>query len=230
MSGSLQQLLRGRDLRGHVLVVAETFDERLRCRRAPSSARGTSPCPPGRRGRRSRPSTARSVSRRSRVCREPIYRASLSAFLSARGAPPPLALARRLRAALGPQALSTGDGRQERHLVAILQRGRPARVLFVDRARRAAFVAGERRVTTPTSASHASVALAPSAAPAAARRSRPARAAARTAGWLRACALERRLPRRLVAGSAVAPSIQTSPPSKCSCFQIGAICFTRSIA
>src|SRR5438093_5699517 len=31
-------------------------------------------------------------------------------------------------------------------------------------------------------------------------------------------------------GSAVAPSIQTSPPSKNSCFQIGAICFTRSIA
>ena len=31
-------------------------------------------------------------------------------------------------------------------------------------------------------------------------------------------------------GSAVAPSIQTSPPSKYSCFQIGAICLTRSIA
>ena len=31
-------------------------------------------------------------------------------------------------------------------------------------------------------------------------------------------------------GSAVAPSIQTSPPSKCSCFQIGAICLMRSIA
>ena len=31
-------------------------------------------------------------------------------------------------------------------------------------------------------------------------------------------------------GSAAAPSIQTSPPSKCSCFQIGAICFSRSIA
>ena len=30
--------------------------------------------------------------------------------------------------------------------------------------------------------------------------------------------------------SAVAPSIQTSPPSKNSRFQIGAICFTRSIA
>src|SRR6185312_2424707 len=32
--------------------------------------------------------------------------ARLSAFLTARGAPPPLALARRLRASLGPQALS----------------------------------------------------------------------------------------------------------------------------
>ena len=31
-------------------------------------------------------------------------------------------------------------------------------------------------------------------------------------------------------GSAVAPSIHDSPPSKCSCFQIGTICFTRSIA
>ena len=31
------------------------------------------------------------------------------------------------------------------------------------------------------------------------------------------------------AGFAVAPSIQTSPPSKNSCFQIGTICFTRSI-
>ena len=31
-------------------------------------------------------------------------------------------------------------------------------------------------------------------------------------------------------GSAVAPSIQTSPPSKCSRFQIGAICLTRSMA
>ena len=31
-------------------------------------------------------------------------------------------------------------------------------------------------------------------------------------------------------GSAVAPSIQTSPPSKCSCFQIGAICLIRSMA
>ena len=31
-------------------------------------------------------------------------------------------------------------------------------------------------------------------------------------------------------GSAVAPSIQTSPPSKCSCFQIGVICLMRSIA
>ena len=31
-------------------------------------------------------------------------------------------------------------------------------------------------------------------------------------------------------GSAVAPSIQTSPPSKNSRFQIGAICFTRSMA
>ena len=30
-------------------------------------------------------------------------------------------------------------------------------------------------------------------------------------------------------GFAVAPSIQTSPPSKNSCFQIGTICFTRSI-
>src|SRR5688500_7354778 len=32
-----------------------------------------------------------------------------SSFLSARGAPPPLALARRLRAALGPQALCLSD-------------------------------------------------------------------------------------------------------------------------
>src|SRR4029079_4992529 len=31
------------------------------------------------------------------------------------------------------------------------------------------------------------------------------------------------------AGLAVAPSIQTSPPSKNSCFQIGTICFTRSM-
>ena len=30
-------------------------------------------------------------------------------------------------------------------------------------------------------------------------------------------------------GSAVAPSIETSPPEKCSCFQIGTICFTRSM-
>src|SRR5581483_7503510 len=35
---------------------------------------------------------------------------------------------------------------------------------------------------------------------------------------------------RSSSGSAVAPSIHTSPPSKNSCFQIGAICFTRSIA
>ena len=31
-------------------------------------------------------------------------------------------------------------------------------------------------------------------------------------------------------GSAVAPSIQVAPPSKCSCFQMGAICLIRSIA
>ena len=32
-------------------------------------------------------------------------------------------------------------------------------------------------------------------------------------------------------GSAVAPSsIDDAPPSKCSCFQMGTICFTRSIA
>ena len=35
---------------------------------------------------------------------------------------------------------------------------------------------------------------------------------------------------RSSSGFAVAPSIQTSPPSKNSRFQIGAICFTRSIA
>ncbi len=33
-----------------------------------------------------------------------------------------------------------------------------------------------------------------------------------------------------LSGSAVAPSIHTSPPSKYSCFQIGTICLIRSIA
>src|SRR3977135_478822 len=38
----------------------------------------------------------------------------LSAFITARGAPPPLALARRLRASLGPRALSERQGAAHR--------------------------------------------------------------------------------------------------------------------
>src|SRR5687767_1442277 len=38
------------------------------------------------------------------------FRASMRTFLNARGAPPPLALARRLRASLGPQALLNARG------------------------------------------------------------------------------------------------------------------------
>ena len=55
-------------------------------------------------------------------------------------------------------------------------------------------------------------------------------AAGRRAAPSRACAPVRRFRRAVSSsGSAVAPSSHDSPPSKCSCFQMGTICFTRSI-
>ena len=126
---------------------------------------------------------------------------------------------------------AAGYGRQERDLVAILQRRREAGVVGVDGGRERPFVGasdgnshdrqvpGRRgRSTRPADR-------------VAARSGRRARAAARTGGWSRACPLECGVRSAASSsGSAVAPSIQTSPPSKCSCFQTGAICLTRSIA
>ena len=127
---------------------------------------------------------------------------------------------------------SPGHRRQERDLVAVVQRRRQPRVVLVHGARDAARRSRPSPGTRATSACHASDRRRARRAPrASAPTRRRFRAAARTAGSLRA----RAAPAPPAAppssaGSAVAPSIQTSPPSKCSCFQIGAICLTRSIA
>ncbi len=111
-----------------------------------------------------------------------------------------------------------------------LQRRRQPRVLLVDGARDDLLVFGERRVVADQR-SHAAARwrrrAARGAAPPAPAISR-SRAKSRIVTRMRA----RRRPAGAASssGSAVAPSIQTSPPSKCSCFQIGAICLTRSIA
>ena len=123
-------------------------------------------------------------------------------------------------------------GRQKRDLVAVLQRARScARSPRSPRTTRCAAYASSSGMPSAQRSSRRPAPCAPSGtssrssdAPAISR----SRANSRTVTSMPA----RRRPARAASscGSAVAPSIQTSPPSKCSCFQIGVICLIRSIA
>ncbi len=201
--GILQQLLGRVDLGDDLLVLAERVDQRLHLRRPPSNAYGTSPCRPGRRGRPSRPSAGR-TSLRTDV--------SLSNMAYLTSTRPETG---------GRNATSSPSCRR------VVNRA----YVFVHRARDSCAVVGQRRETPAASAFHASCAVGPirklarqlrRAGDLAQPREQPdGYVHARSSATRRAASS---------AGSAVAPSIQTSPPSKCSCFQIGAICLTRSIA
>ncbi len=121
--------------------------------------------------------------------------------------------------------------RQKRDLVAVRYAAVILRVVGVHRRRDRRLVARHLRETRPPARA---TRRRPSRLPARRatdRRSRRCRAAWRTAERSRACAAAYRASSRAASSSglAVAPSIQTSPPSKNSCFQIGTICFTRSI-
>ena len=201
------------DLRGDVLVVA-------RARRRAAASRDSAfewraelrRCRPGRRDRPSRPSAASYfVSDRPQACRNISLQSTAS----------------RARHPVTRRTPAAGTRPRRRRFSGVVSRAYSS---FTAHETAAAVV---RRApgTRATSASHAVRALAPSgtraAAPLAPAISR-SRAKSRIVTSMPAPARPAAPPRP--SGSAVAPSIQTSPPSKCSCFQIGAICLTRSIA
>src|SRR6185503_8154207 len=141
-------------------------------------------------------------------------------------APDPLTLTRCARSPLS----AARYGWQERHFVTIAEQRRQPRVFLVDRARDASAVILHRGELcdqrVPRVVRRRALRQLPRQLRRAGQLAQPREQAdvyvhARSSAAARAVSS---------AGSAVAPSIQTSPPSKCSCFQIGAICFTRSIA
>src|SRR6516164_180831 len=124
---------------------------------------------------------------------------------------------------------TSADGRQKRHLVAVADPAVHPRVVGVDRARDRAFVARELRelaLELPPDVSNRC------ACRDVARQLRGAGDIAKPREQPHGHAHETRsASARALASSglAVAPSIQTSPPSKYSRFHTGAICLTRSI-
>src|SRR5262245_15651013 len=128
------------------------------------------------------------------------------------------------------QLLSAGYGREKRHLVTVADRVAHARVVGVARARNRTLVGSQLRKLARE--------LAPDAPDRRTRRNLSSQlgsardvAEAREQFDRHAHAIRSASVRAPTSsGSAVAPSIQTSPPAKNSRFQIGAICFTRSIA
>ena len=127
-------------------------------------------------------------------------------------------------------AFAATDGRDERDLVTVGHLGIRSHVFQIARRRDAVGVRLEGLVPAGKLAPHCSHRrrrvdlehhLVRSRDLAQAREQPHRHPHARLSASARACSSS---------GFAVAPSIQDSPPSKCSCFQMGTICLTRSMA
>ena len=125
---------------------------------------------------------------------------------------------------------SRRHGRQKRDLVAVRHRGRKARIVGVDRARDRFLVRRQLRVIRDQRRPHrADVGAGRRFARQLAAAGDVAQPREQPDGYAHAI-LSASSRASALSGSAVAPSIHTSPPSKYSCFQIGTICLMRSIA
>src|SRR5262245_55844782 len=130
---------------------------------------------------------------------------------------------------LSQPSLPTGDRRQKRHFVPVAEFSVHSGVVEIHGARNRPLVWAELRIVgselPPDAPDRRSGRNVTGELRCAGNIAQPGEQPHRYAHALRSAS------RRAVSssGSAVAPSIQTSPPSKNSRFQIGATCFTRSI-
>ena len=218
VAAALHQLLGLRELGGDDLVLAVLQHQRLDVGSASWPACGTRSDRSGRSRSRATPSAPRTGFRPTPACRTRVVIPGKTCLRPKTQDPRPTTSSARHR-------------RQERDFVAVGDSGWNFGVVGVDGARDRAPVGLERRVLRAPASPTRRRPWTP-AAPRARARRRPARsrkpgeqADGHAHAILSACSRA-----SASSGSAVAPSIHASPPSKYSCFQIGTICLMRSIA